>query len=63
MMHTIVLILGTLICLVGVVSIYDARIITARMFGFGDQNEATLGLKMIGFVLAIIGALIIIFNT
>ena len=45
----------------GVILVYDARSITSRVFGFGDQNEATLGMKMIGFVFCIIGALIIYF--
>jgi hypothetical protein len=47
--------------LLGVVMIYDARIITKKMFGFGDQNQAAWGLKILGFVIAIIGALIIYF--
>ena len=62
MLQTIILILGALIVVAGVVNIYDARTITHKMFGFGDQNEASLGLKMIGFILAIIGSLIILFN-
>ena len=47
--------------LIGVVMIYDARLITKKMFGFGDQNQAAWGLKLLGFVIAIIGALIIYF--
>ena len=27
--------------------IYDARIITKKFFGFGDQNEASSGLKIL----------------
>lgn len=42
--------------------VYDARIITKKLFGFGDQNEATLGLKILGFFMAIIGVLLIYFN-
>lgn len=42
--------------------IYDARVITKKIFGFGDQNEAALGLKLVGFIIAIIGALIVYFN-
>lgn len=62
MLHTIILIFGALISMLGVVCVYDARTITIKMFGFGDQNEATLGLKMIGFILSMVGALIIIMN-
>lgn len=61
MWNTIFLIIGALITMAGVILIYDARSITTRVFGFGDQNEASLGMKMIGFVFCIIGALIIYF--
>lgn len=52
---------GVLILLVGVVLIYDARIITKKVFGFGDQNEATAGFKILGVIVSIIGAVIIYF--
>ena len=51
--------IGTLILLVGVILIYDARIITKKMFGFGDQNEATMGFKILGVFLCFVGAIII----
>lgn len=63
MWHTIILIIGALVVLFGVVCVYDARVITNRMFGFGDQNEASLGLKMIGFIFTLVGSLIILINT
>ena len=50
-----------LLCLVGVVMVYDARIITKRLFGFGDQNQAAWGLKILGFIISMIGCLIIYF--
>ena len=53
--------IGALILLAGIILIYDARIITKKMFGFGDQNEATAGFKILGAILAIIGAVIIYF--
>lgn len=53
--------IGALILLAGIILIYDARIITKKMFGFGDQNEATAGFKILGIILAIIGAVIIYF--
>ena len=62
MMNTIFLIIGTLITLLGTVMVFDARTLTKKLFSFGDQNEATSGLKIIGFIIAIIGALIIYFN-
>lgn len=52
----------TLIMVVlGVTMVYDARIITKKLFGFGDQNQAALGIKILGFIISIIGALIIYF--
>ncbi len=47
--------------LAGVILIYDARIITKKFFGFGDQNEGSSGLKIVGFIIAIGGALILYF--
>ena len=52
---------GALILLAGVVLIYDARIITKKMFGFGDQNEATSGFKILGVFISIAGTIIIYF--
>lgn len=45
----------------GVVCIFDARVITKKVFSFGDQNEGSMGLKILGFILAIIGAFIFYF--
>jgi len=54
--------IAVLILLLGVILIYDSRIITKRFFGFGDQNEGTAGLKIIGFIAVIVGGLIFYFN-
>ena len=54
--------IGALILLAGIILIYDARIITKKMFGFGDQNEATSGFKILGIILSIVGAVIIYFS-
>jgi len=54
-------IIGSILAMCGVILIYDARPITKKIFGFGDQNEATLGLKIVGFVICIIGGLLILF--
>ena len=58
----ILLIIGLIIAILGVIMIFDARLLTQKFFGFGDQNEATAGFKIIGFIVAIIGALIVFFN-
>ena len=62
MFQVIVKLVGVLMVLLGIVLIYDARIITKRFFGFGDQNDASSGLKILGFMIAIVGGLIIYFN-
>lgn len=62
MLQLIIKLIGLLMVLIGVILIYDARIITKRFFGFGDQNEGSNGLKILGFLLAIMGALIIYFS-
>ena len=53
--------IGALVLLSGIILIYDARIITKKMFGFGDQNEATSGFKILGVILSLVGALIMYF--
>ena len=53
--------IGALILLAGVILIYDARIITKKVFGFGDQNEATDRFKILGVIIAVIGGFIIFF--
>ncbi len=62
MFQIIIKLMAVLLLLAGVILIYDARIITKSFFGFGDQNEATSGLKILGFIIAIIGGLILYFN-
>ena len=62
MLQIIMKLIAVLMLLAGVILIYDARIITKKFFGFGDQNEATSGLKILGFIVAIIGGLILYFN-
>ena len=61
MEHIVLNLIGTLILLIGVILIYDARIITKKMFGFGDQNEATSGFKILGVLLCVVGAVIVYF--
>lgn len=54
-------ILIIILILFGITLIYDARIITKKFFGFGDQNEGTAGLKIIGFIIAIVGGIAMYF--
>ncbi len=54
-------ILCLVIILIGVILVYDARLLTKRFFGFGDQNEGASGLKVLGFVVAVIGGIVLLF--
>lgn len=58
----ILLIIGGIIALLGTYMIFNARNLTKKLFGFGDQNEATAGMKILGFIFAIIGFFILYFN-
>lgn len=62
MFQIIMKIIGLLLVLTGVILIYDARILTKKFFGFGDQNEGSNGLKILGFLVLIIGEFIIYFS-
>ncbi len=53
-------IIGVLIVACGVLLVYDARPITKKIFSFGDQNEGVKGLKIVGFMLSVIGGLMIL---
>ena len=53
--------IALIMAVAGDIIVYDARILTRKLFGFGDQNQAAWGLKILGFIIAIIGALIIYF--
>ena len=60
-METVINFIAMIMALMGVIMVYDARIITKKLFGFGDQNQAAWGLKILGFIIIVIGMLIIIF--
>ena len=62
MLQKILILVGLIIALLGVICTFDARVITKKLFGFGDQNEATLGFKIFGFIFTIAGFLIVFFN-
>ena len=52
-------ILSLILILIGVTFTYDARILSGNWFSFGDQNAATSGLKILGFIFAIVGGIIL----
>ena len=61
MLQIVLKFIGAIIALFGVILIYDALILTKKLFGFGDQNEATSGLKILGVMISLVGTLIIYF--
>ena len=62
MLKVIIKLIAVLIILGGVTLGYDARPITKKYFGFGDQNEGADGLKILGYIVAVIGGLMVYFN-
>lgn len=61
-MDRFLLAIGVIILVIGVKMIYDARPIVKEYFGFGEENEAVLGMKILGFILSIIGGVLVYFN-
>ena len=61
MLNIIMRLIMMILILFGITLICDARIITKKFFGFGDQNEGSAGLKIIGFIIAIVGGIAMYF--
>lgn len=61
-MRVFLLFIGIIALVCGIKFIYDARIIVKKYFTMGDINDATLGLKILGFLLVVIGGLIFYFK-
>ena len=55
----ILILLSTIIIAISVTMIYDARMIAQKMFSSNETNETTKTLKIVGFVITIIGMSII----
>ncbi len=51
----IIVLLGLIISAISVVMIYDARLIATKMFSSNEINETTKVLKIVGFVVLLIG--------
>ena len=60
MLQIIIKLVCLIIILCGVIMIFDARNLTKKFFGFGDQNEGSSGLKILGFIIVIISAIIML---
>lgn len=61
-MRIFLLFIGIISAMSGIKFIYDARQIVKDFFSFGDKNDATLGLKVFGFLLVIFGGILLYFN-
>lgn len=46
---------GSILALIGVILIFDGRRVVKKYFNFGEENLATQGIKIFGFVLSLIG--------
>lgn len=55
----ILILLSTIIIAISVTMIYDARAIAKKMFSSNETNETTKVLKIVGFIITIIGISII----
>ena len=53
-------VISIILIMIGIILIYDARPITKKLFSFSDQNGATFGLKVVGFLLSIVGGFLIL---
>ncbi|MGN1328061.1 MAG: hypothetical protein ACI4VQ_08385 [Clostridia bacterium] len=51
----ILILLGTVIVAIGVVMLFDARLIAEKAFSTNETNETTKVLKRVGFIVLLIG--------
>ena len=58
MLQAVVRVICIVIIWLGVILIFDARNLTNRFFGFGDQNEGANGIKILGFIIVIVTGII-----
>ena len=61
MFQLIIRLLCIIMILLGVILIFDARSITKQFFSFGDQNEGSSGLKILGFIVVMMSGIILMF--
>lgn len=55
----IVKIIGLIVIAIGVIGIFDARILSKKFFSSSDKNTSTKVLRIAGFIIAVLGAMII----
>lgn len=59
MLNTILNLIGIIVMAIGAICVYDARKLTKRFFGSGDENTATRIFKIIGLIVFLIGCAIV----
>lgn len=59
-MENILKVIGLIIIAIGVVCVYDARKLTKKFFSTSDTNDATRSLKIAGFIVSVIGSILVI---
>ncbi|MBR1654718.1 MAG: hypothetical protein IJ690_07330 [Clostridia bacterium] len=59
-MENILKVIGLIIMAIGVVCVYDARKLTKKFFSTSDTNDATRSLKIVGFIVSVIGSILVI---
>lgn len=53
--NIILILLGTVIVAIGVVMVFDARLLVEKAFSTNETNETTKILKKVGFIVLLIG--------
>ena len=62
MLKIILNLFAIIILLIGTISIFEARNISKKIFNFADQNSSVAIMKILGFIICIIGLIIIYIN-
>ena len=62
-LNVVIKIIALIVIATGIVMIFDARKISKKLFGFNDQNSSVRILKIVGFLIAIVGGVVIILNS
>lgn len=57
-MQIFMLFIGTVLMVIGVKLVYDARLIVKKYFSMSDSNRAVLFLKFIGTICLLFGAVL-----
>jgi len=58
-MQTFILFVGTIMMVIGVKIVYDARLLVEKYFSVSNKNTAVIFLKVVGTFCAILGAFVI----